>query len=222
MLPVSSNNIAEKTGPNSLRPGVHLVDLILAVQNDGRPVWQIEDIVIPRLTRVAYGPQQRGDYALVQPAEEASNARGRPFLRPQLAAVLDCQNVDSFQQLLAKPSARTQARHLSAAAFHDVLGWPLAGKPGRPFTETIAHHLEFEGGRRSASDAVESGRELWRKLAAWPWWPLGRLGHIRGPLPDEWWTLPCVAANFDAWRDPKAFVVAQNKVRWAAQDRNAA
>ncbi|MEJ7804017.1 MAG: hypothetical protein WKH68_11715 [Candidatus Limnocylindria bacterium] len=221
MVP-SSSNTAEKTDPNSLRPGGHLVDLILAAQNDGRPVWQLEDVVIPRLKQVAYGPQQRGDYALVTPAEEAWNARGRPFLRPQLAAVLDCQSVDSFQQLLAKPSARIQARHLSAAAFHDVLGWPLAGKPGVPFTETIAHHLGLDGGRRSASQAVESGRELWRKLAAWPWWPLGRLGYIRGPLPEEWWMLPYVSANFDAWRDPQAFVLAQSKVRWPSPDRNAA
>jgi hypothetical protein len=211
----------EKIDPNSLRPGGGLVDAIVDGKRAGRAVWLLTDLLVPRLRQVAYGPVRRGGYVLVSPAEEAYNACGRAFLRPELAVALDHPSDESMLLLFEKPSAKAQARHLAAAAIHDVLGWPLAGRQGHSCRESVAYHLAYSG-RRSASDAVESGRQLWRKLAAWPWWPLGWLGHTTGRLPDGWWTLPEVVANFEGWREPERFLREQAEVRRQVRKRSAA
>lgn len=214
---------AEIFDPNSLPPGDALVDAIVAGRGAGRPTWVLTHlVVVPRLQQVAYGAVGQSGYVLIQPHEEAVNARGRSFLRPELAVALDAPSEESARLLFDKPHALAQARHLAAAAIHDVLGWPLARRacPGSSAERNVAYHLEYSG-RRSARDAVESGRQLWRRLAAWPWWPLGCLGHNRGTLPDEWWTLPLVAANLAAWFDPEAFLREQSRVRQQVRDQAA-
>ena len=202
---------AEVFGAKSLRAAID------AGERAGRPVWSpAGDLVVPRLRQVAVGPLRRGDHAVCEPAEEALNRHGeRAFLRREVALYLDSVSDESAALLFESEHAVAQVRHLAAAGIFDVHGWPLTATPGRPLSENVAHHLGYSS-RRSASAAVARGRELWRQLAAWPWWPLHTLGHGGASLPDRWWTLAYVVANFEVWRDPLAFRAAQDEVRSAA------
>jgi hypothetical protein len=184
----------------------------------GRPVWVVGDACVPRLTQVPV-LRRDGTYAIAQPAEDALNARGRPWLLPELAMALDHLSEESASALLKNEDAKAQARWLIAAAYRDILRlrpWVEDGGSWEhdPTQDSIASVLGY-GSRDTARKAVRRGRDLWPRLAAWPWWPLRAGGYWpgRGPLPDPWWTLPLVAASFDAWRDPAAFVADQAVVR---------
>lgn len=218
---VASLNGEEKRDPISLHPGPDLVSVIARAEIAGRPVWPLAEFRVPRLKRGLYRVEW-GGYALTTTHEERINElHGREaFLRPQLGMALDHPSEESIRNLFAQPHAVGQARRLAAAVLHDVYGWPLQGRSGRPFSESVAHHLSYAS-VRGARDAVYGGRVLWSRLAAWPWWPLAHCRPndqsldqwLRTRLPDEWWTLPYVVANFEAWRDPTAFRAAQAAVR---------
>lgn len=92
--------------------------------------------------------------------------------------------------------------------------------------ESIKDHLSYSS-TRGARDAIYSGRVLWSKLAAWPWWALAHCRPrdqsldqwLRAPLPAEWWTLPRVVDAFNAWQDPDAFLVEQSAARRRGRER---
>jgi hypothetical protein len=109
--------------------------------------------------------------------------------------------------ILHNPERRSIAYDLS---YDDGASW-------RPPRTEEEERLAICKDGRSARRAVASGRALWAKLAAWPWWPLAAGGHWSladgGRLPDSWRAIPDVVANLAAWRDPQAFLTQQAKTR---------
>jgi hypothetical protein len=259
-VPFDEGPHEDRFGPNSvLSPSVALAAAIRDGAQHGRTVFYAGDVYVPRLTCVAIR-HRRGGYALGQAAEEALNARGRPFLTPEAAVFLDAPSAESAGLVSARPHAVAQLRYLAAAALHDLHGWPLSheqvepseyevrgadGVRHDPSRKSIGAHLGYglqyhdgvswrppqseeedreavSADARAARRAVVRGRSLWAKLAAWPWWPLAAGKHLAGlhSLPNDWWTIPDVVANWWAWRDPDGFLAEQVATRKGVRTRD--
>jgi hypothetical protein len=156
---------------------------ILDAAAHGRPSWKVPtlDLRVPMLEGVA---------------ESVAPARWLGSFSRETILALETGHPYAVEIALENERVKDQLRRLAAAAIYDVCGRPYDGTD-----DSVCATLGY-GDRRAAVRAVSAGRQLWPKLAAWPWWALNPTG---GALDDEWWATPRVVETFWAWRDPDSW-----------------
>lgn len=190
-----------RTSAFSVPPGNDLRELLLLGATASRPVfWLTEELAVPRLSFV---PTRRrsGGYSFTSPREEASNEDGRAQagLRTPCSLALDSISADASRNLREHNGAVRQFAYLYAAALRDIAGIP---------SDAIATELDYSE-TATARRAARKGRQLWVRLAAWPWWSIGSEG-CKGGLPEDWWQFEdcqlTLAGWVEAgWEDPVRF-----------------
>jgi hypothetical protein len=128
----------------------------------------------------------------------------RSHLSPLLLAALETGNTHAGDAATERERPRATLRFLAAAAMFDVAAIPeshIAPQLGYVVDETEVRGVERS---RPARNAVEKGRQLWRRLGAWPWWCWqpddGK--RKRGRLPDGWQDNLEVREALEAWALP--------------------
>lgn len=187
-------NARTKTALTWCAPGE---DLRVAILMAGRPTYPVLDgLAVPRLEHVpmCYAMSSRADderrTALVRPAE----LNGRfPLLDQETRRALLTPSEETVRLAVEKSHARGQLRFLAAAALRDVAGLDLLDV-GRELGYVIKDK-RGRAVRHVTGRAADKGADLWRSLAAWPWW-----GLPAGPLPEAWWELLDVIERFEVWR----------------------
>jgi len=169
---------------------------VIALRDDGdHPVWRIGNLAAPRIARRAVigreGPA---------PAR-APQVDPRPSLRGGVWLFLDAGSPVSIEQL-QRPDRR-QLRQMYAALMRDVQGASL---------DRIADQLGSAhpglGEESSTRREVRTGRQLWRRLPAWPWsW-----FDADGRPPPDWLAAgpdPVIAAALATWATGKPVLAAR-------------
>src|SRR5690606_1129328 len=103
-----------------------------------------------------------------------------------------------------------QLRQLAAAALHDVAGlrqaavgeWIYRDIDTQRRVALMAGSAPDHGDTRVVRRSIASGRKLWVRLAAWPWWAIADevgeqnlVRELRGP----WWKLARVVETYRLW-----------------------
>lgn len=149
-----------------------------AVAARRRPTWFARGrIYVPRLTFTH---------------EQASLHNAQTALEVGTLLVLEAPGAQAALGAWQNERVRAQLKQLAAAALTDVIGLPIYSKKG---DRSVAALLDWN--ERWTREAVTTGRRLWPKLSAWPWWALNPQG---GSLPPKWWTIPRVIESLAAWR----------------------
>jgi hypothetical protein len=210
-------------------PGHQLIAEIQVGQRAGRAVWHIPGTVGPAgpedQSADAAQAGARGypiqdvvaiGYASIQvpklawTAEHGYNQRGMPLITqperrrlcPEVYLLLDDPCAAAWALVNRNATASKQLGYLIAAAYRDVLGWPITDRAN---TSNIAELLGYSS-PDTATRAIRRGRALWVALSAWPWWALGgHLDKIYHSPPSGWQELARVADSFAMWRDPVAY-----------------
>ena len=184
----------DRAGTSAVTPSDALRGVILDAARAGRPTWPVlRGLEVPRLELVPIDVPY-GDGRAYMPPGEASLIDARLVLHNDALLALDTNHGIALSRAYANSTAGAQLRALAPAALRDVCGYPLEDRS--PESPSVCGYLKFSD-KRAAARAVTRGRNLWPKLAAWPWWALNPKG---GRLPDEWWTQPRVSEAFAVWR----------------------
>ncbi|HEY4896451.1 MAG TPA: hypothetical protein VII01_10210 [Solirubrobacteraceae bacterium] len=149
-----------------------LATFLERARDEGRPVWHVTDhVVVPRLYWTVQGSRPN-----VSPAQ----------LPRTVLIFLKTGDPDASLAIKAKSEARVLDR-LTAAVMRDVL------------TLTPEHITDCLGykNRGEAKKLAREGRELWRRLGAWPWWDFGEgLDTLRA----GWWEDLGTVERLHDWR----------------------
>jgi hypothetical protein len=185
-------------------PGDDLREAILDGAKAKCPTWGVPTfetaLRVPRLERVPGDAYPSGRRPLINP-HEAGLEDARMALSRDALVALRTDHPEDVAHALGSRHPQDQLRALVVAALLDVAGFPLDHEA----YAKIGYESEYNR-ERTVQKAANRGRQLWAKLAAWPWWALGPRS---GPL-GIWWTEPRVVEAFTAWRDPD---------RWHAANR---
>jgi hypothetical protein len=158
-------------------PGDELVGVVQdhAEQVPASSVWHAFELrwLIPRLTDGPLPSDDEGD-----------------VLKPWALEVTRTGSDVAYGHTL--PREREKLRFLALAAQRDLLGIS-ENQQARMWHYGLN---SYDDKSRQARDAAASGRELWRRLQAWPWCVCPP-----GKLPVEWWLLPEVRSAFGAWSE---------------------
>jgi hypothetical protein len=164
-------------------PGEELADLIRQGRREGRAVWRVYSLVVPRLQLVAVRDPDTGGPILYRPL--TANRDARPYFRSRVLLYLETAEPAALQLLEAHD--RVELRQLTAAALRDI--W---GRRNDYIASKLGHRYD-----RTARSDVADGRKLWPHLCAWPWseWSEGK-------PPPTWWKSgpdPTLAAALQTW-----------------------
>jgi len=189
----------DKNAPAFVPPSHELAKLVMRLRGQ-RPVWRIGNLAAPGIEWLA-APGPDGPIA-VRPLEVDRDRR--PYFRAGTLLALETDEPLAFE--LLQPAERKQLRSMYAAIMRDVQGSSLdeiVDALGAEFVdEHGVAHPEF--GKRpgfadqsAARRQVRAGRELWRRLPAWPWsW------FPDGKPPRDWRTAgpdAILAAALESW-----------------------
>lgn len=180
-------------------------DLLGAIVASDRPTYRTAyRVAAPRLERV---PDHLGRRS--SPAELVAFRRNpNAILRPRVAIWIE-DDSGYAQRTLGPLAGRdlTTLRKLVAATLHDLGGLTQVAvaewtddkgvTPGRA-DELLNGVAPDRFDTRVVRERIAEGRQLWAKLAAWPWWPIAQEAQLTGSL-DGWQTLPAVRSTWQMW-----------------------
>lgn len=162
---------------------------------------------MPQLQGVPVGgfliqPRQLADYR--QAPESVLRQRvaawvDQPIAQSSRAHTLDSRDLAQLTRLGA--AALKDIAGLSRAAVCEWIGPPTISNERRRAIMAGEPSDQHQGGDlRATGRQIAEGRELWVRLAAWPWWSLADAGEsVAGGLPGKWWELPRVREVLGAW-----------------------
>ena len=158
------------------QPGEELALRIDRACRADRPGWQISAIPPDRDRGRVWAPSLRivrfdENNAEVCPEVEPLEA----VLPAGLALLLETRHRLAWNALGRRDLA--VGRFLQAAALRDLLNLQIASKRT---DATVAAVCGYDN-ERHTHRALEHGRDLWRRLGAWPWWYFDR-----GKPPENW------------------------------------
>jgi hypothetical protein len=147
---------AEFVPPVIPRPGEELGGLIRQGRDDGRPVWRVYSLVVPRNRFVAIPSPETGEPTLTRPL--AVDRDRRPYFRPRVLLYLETASPATLE--LLQNDDRVELRRLTAAALRDIYGYTP-----EKILEALPYRNQPEFDEAVARRDVRAGRKLWRLCA---------------------------------------------------------